>query len=119
MALDITCKPKPSLMRKLILLSSALFLFNQVNAQELVRYQTPAKELLELLDAPTTPTFSVSPDKSYYLLAYPTDMPDLADLAQPELKIAGVRINPNNYGASNPRTYSKFEIADFNIEKIY
>ena len=44
-------------------------------------------------------------------------MPDLADLAQPELKIAGVRINPNNYGASNPRTYSKFEIADFKTNR--
>lgn len=104
-------------MRKLILLSSVVFLISQVNAQELVRYQTPAKELLELLDAPSTPIFSISPNKNHYLLAYPTDMPDLADLAQPELKIAGVRINPNNYGASNPRTYSKFEIADFKTNK--
>ncbi|MGE0078966.1 MAG: prolyl oligopeptidase family serine peptidase [Bacteroidales bacterium] len=85
----------------------------QLTAQELVRYQTPPKELLDLIDAPATPIFSLSPNKQFYLLAYPKEMPDLAELAQPELKIAGLRINPNNYGNSNNRSYTKLELIDF------
>ncbi len=86
-------------------------------AQELVRYQTPPQELLSLIEAPSTPSFSVSPNKQTYLLAYPQDMPDLMELAQPELKIAGTRINPSNYGQSNTRSYAKFEIVDFVTNK--
>ncbi len=101
------------LMRKFKFLTVVLIVvFNQTFAQELVRYQTPAKELLDLLDAPVTPSFSISPSKQAYLLAYPMDMPDLSELAQPELKVAGLRINPNNFGSSNPRSYSKFELVD-------
>ncbi|KAB2866522.1 MAG: S9 family peptidase, partial [Bacteroidales bacterium] len=106
-------------MRKLKLLTVALIVaFNQSFAQELVRYQTPAKELLDLLDAPVTPSFSISPSKQVYLLAYLMDMPDLSELAQPELKVAGLRINPNNFGNSNPRSYSKFEFVDLKTKKI-
>lgn len=99
------------------LLIAVLLQLSPLAAQELVRYQTPAQELLELLDAPVTPTFSINSKKSHYLLAYPTDMPDLLEFAQPELKVAGLRINPNNYGASNPRTYTKLEVVDINAAK--
>lgn len=98
------------------LLVSILWL-NHTIAQELARYQTPPKELMALIEAPSTPSFSISPNKQVYLLAYPQEMPDLMELAQPELKIAGLRINPRNYGQSNPRTYSKFDIINFIANK--
>lgn len=100
-----------------LIIAAVIIACGQLFGQELVRYQTPAKELLDLLDAPLTPSFSISPNKQAYILAYPTDMPDLMELAQPELKIAGLRINPSNYGSSNPRSYQKFEIVDFKTKK--
>jgi len=103
--------------RTLYILAVTIIGANQAIAQELVRYQTPPKELLELIEAPSTPSFSISPNKLVYLLAYPQEMPDLMELAQPELKIAGLRINPHNYGQSNPPSYSKFEIINFSTNK--
>lgn len=59
-------------------------------------YQTPPKELAALVDAPPTPAMSVGPG-DYALLAESPLFLTIEDLAQPELKIAGLRFNPRNH----------------------
>ena len=63
-------------------------------SQEPVRYTEPPDELKELLEAPSTPVLRVNPTSTHVLYAYPEGMPDISELAQPELKLAGIRINP-------------------------
>lgn len=105
-------------MKKFSLFLALIAIINtQLIAQELVRYQTPPKELLDLIDAPSTPILSLSPNKQFYMLAYPQEMPDLLELTQPELKIAGLRINPDNYGHSNHQSYNRIEIVEINSMK--
>lgn len=93
--------------RLLTLLALAIFASKISNAQEPTRYMEPAKELLEILDAPLTPSLILNPSKTHVLFAYPQEMPDISELAQGELKLAGIRINPENFGTSKPRTWSK------------
>jgi dipeptidyl aminopeptidase/acylaminoacyl peptidase len=57
-------------------------------------YKKPPKEVLDILNAPVTPTASVSPTRDNILLATGLRYPPLADLAQPMLRLAGRRINP-------------------------
>src|SRR5690349_14079687 len=57
-------------------------------------YKKPPKEVLDILNAPTTPGASVSPTRDNVILSTGLRYPPLADLAQPVLRIAGRRINP-------------------------
>ncbi len=57
-------------------------------------YKKPPKEILDILNAPVTPTASISPTRDNMLLTTGLRNPPLADLAQPVLRIAGRRINP-------------------------
>ncbi|MDX6612130.1 MAG: hypothetical protein QOD75_1316 [Blastocatellia bacterium] len=61
-------------------------------------YRKPPKEVLDILNAPVTPTALVSPTRDNVLLATGFRYPPLSDLAQPMLRLAGLRINPATNG---------------------
>lgn len=61
-------------------------------------YKKPPREVLDILTAAVTPTASVSPARDSILLTTGLRYPPLADLAEPMLRIAGLRINPNTSG---------------------
>lgn len=57
-------------------------------------YQKPPKAILDVLDAPSSPFVSVSPSRDRMLLAQTTRYPSIAELSEPMLRLAGLRINP-------------------------
>ena len=61
-------------------------------------YKKPPQDVLDVLTAAVTPTVSVSPAHDTMLLATDLRYPPIADLAQPMLRLAGLRINPNSNG---------------------
>jgi dipeptidyl aminopeptidase/acylaminoacyl peptidase len=68
--------------------------------QENQGYQRAPEEIAKLLEAPLTPTISISPDKNLMALLDRSDYPSIEELSRPELRIAGLRINPENFGPS-------------------
>lgn len=58
-------------------------------------YRKPPKEIMDVLNAPAIPNTSVSPARDKIALLEPLRYPPIADLAQPMLRLAGVRVNPN------------------------
>jgi dipeptidyl aminopeptidase/acylaminoacyl peptidase len=70
-------------------------------------YRKPPKEVLDILNAPVTPTAWVSPTQDNMLLSTGLRYPPLADLAQPMLRLAGRRINP----ASNSPHRLQYSVA--------
>jgi len=66
-------------------------------------YRNPSPALTRIVEAEATPSVSLSPDRSWMLLQERPNLIDLIDLAQPELRIAGRRINPRTNGASRTR----------------
>lgn len=85
----------------------ALFLAAPLAAQEVVdSYQTPAPELARLVDAPVTPSASLSPDGEVMLLQERPSLPTIAEVSRPELRIAGLRIDPRNNGPSRSRGFT-------------
>ncbi|HYX43140.1 MAG TPA: hypothetical protein VE821_15650, partial [Pyrinomonadaceae bacterium] len=61
-------------------------------------YRKPPQAVLDVLNAPVTPSASVSPTGELMLLATGVRYPPISDLAQPMLRLAGLRINPNTNG---------------------
>jgi dipeptidyl aminopeptidase/acylaminoacyl peptidase len=70
-------------------------------------YRQPPQEIIDLVDAPPSPGISVSPDESHMLILYPPSFPSIAEVSQPELRLAGLRINPRVFGPSRTTYYSR------------
>ena len=85
---------------KNILIISWLFIGTNLFAQDAIEYQTPPKEIYDLVMAKPNPGVSFNSKGQFMLILDRSSMPLVEDLAQPELRIAGLRINPNNFGPS-------------------
>jgi dipeptidyl aminopeptidase/acylaminoacyl peptidase len=77
-------------------------------AQTNLKYQQPPKPIVDLVDVLPTPAVSVSPASPaatarWMLIQQISGLPSIADLAQPELRLAGVRFNPKTNGPSRGR----------------
>ena len=77
-------------------------------------YHQPPAEILHVLNAPTPPEAFVDPAGSEILLAERILYPPVADLAQPMLRIAGVRINPKNNGPHNVFLFKSLVLQSLN-----
>ncbi|HET8547723.1 MAG TPA: prolyl oligopeptidase family serine peptidase [Bryobacteraceae bacterium] len=57
-------------------------------------YQKPPKEILEVLNAPSPPVLYPNPAGTHVIIAQLRRYPEIADLAEPFVGLAGVRVNP-------------------------
>lgn len=65
-------------------------------------YQKPPQAVSDILDAPAPPALSVSPTGEHLLLIQSTRYPSIEEVAQPMLRLAGLRINPKTNGPHRP-----------------
>ncbi len=63
-------------------------------------YQLPSAALQAVVDAPRAPSLSLSPRRDLAAMLQSPPLPSIETVAQPELKLAGVRINPATHSAS-------------------
>jgi dipeptidyl aminopeptidase/acylaminoacyl peptidase len=66
-------------------------------------YRVPSQVLVDIVDAPPTPGVSVGPGAEWLLLQQGPSLPPISELAEPELRIAGMRISPQTNGPSRGR----------------
>lgn len=78
-----------------------------LRAQTNLNYQLPPKAMADLVDTRPTPNVVVSPadasGRKWMSIGYISGLPAIADLAQPELRLAGLRFNPKTNGPSRGR----------------
>jgi len=74
-----------------------------VLAQDGLSYQQPPAPIADILDKKPTPTPSLSPDRTTLALFDRSNLPPIAELAEPMLRLGGYRINPRNNGPANSR----------------
>src|SRR6185295_6223371 len=77
---------------------TCVLLFLSITAIAQQGYRKPPQEVLDILNAPVTPIALVSPARDKILLITGFRYPPLSDLAQPMLRLAGLRINPSSNG---------------------
>ena len=63
-----------------------------------------------LPDAPLTPVISLSPQRDAVILMQPVRYPPIAEVAQPMLRLAGIRIDSDSNGMHRAPDYSSFTL---------
>lgn len=91
------------------------FLLNLVFSWQLssaadLKYQTPPKSLADVVDAAPTPAVDISPDQQWLLILEQANLPSIEEVSQPELRIAGIRLNPRTSGPSRLRYSTAMQI---------
>ncbi|HEX3744004.1 MAG TPA: prolyl oligopeptidase family serine peptidase [Bryobacteraceae bacterium] len=86
---------KPVIRAPFILLGAALAMFAADG------YQKPPKVVMDILNAPSTPTLVLNPTNTYAVQGSPIRYPPVAELAMPMRRLAGIRINPLTNGLHN------------------
>jgi hypothetical protein len=72
----------------------------------------PPPVIADLIDARRAPTVFLTTDRRRLLLLEPSGLPPLLELAQPELRLAGLRINPRNHGPSRAGYFTGITVLD-------
>ena len=85
-----------------------------VSAQPAGGYREPVPELKAIVDAPRPPQLSLSPRRDLIALQQVPPLPSIALVAQPELRLAGLRINPRTYAPSRFSFASDLWLMDVN-----
>ena len=102
---------------RLLFLVVALPLWNAANAQQATQqapvlhgYQKAPQPISDILNARPTPLVQVSPDGKWLLAADRLPYPPVSDLAQPMLRLAGLRINPATNGRHHPPRFTALHL---------
>ncbi|EKB49604.1 S9 family peptidase [Cecembia lonarensis] len=83
----------------------AFFTAFHTQAQEALTYQTPPQAIADLVNADPTPLVSFSRSGDFMLVLERTGNPSIEELAQAELRIGGIRINPATNGPSRTGSF--------------
>jgi dipeptidyl aminopeptidase/acylaminoacyl peptidase len=83
-----------------ICLALIVLVAHKAGAQGALKYQLPPDEIVKIVDASQIPSVSISPDNSKIILIDRPELITIRELAQEELRIAGLRINPVYSGPS-------------------
>ncbi len=75
-------------------------------------YQQPVPELAQLIDTPLPPRELPGPDDAGLLLAEVPLLFPIAEVAQPELKLAGLRFNPVSHAETRAYYFSGLRFVD-------
>lgn len=100
---------KNNLKRAALSLSLIVLAFGLV-AQAQDTYRRPSQAVLDALNAPVTPLISVSPARDRLLMYQPVRYPPVADVSQPMLRLAGLRINPATNGLHRAPYYVQLTV---------
>ena len=95
---------------KTFLLITFILAFGFSKAQVDITYQKPPKEILELADAPQTPSVLIDDESENIVLIYRNKYKSIRELSEPEMRLAGLRINPATNIGSRTRFYNDLSL---------
>lgn len=81
-------------------------------------YRKPSAAIDRVLRAPLPPSTWLSPTREWMLEATPVNRPPLADLAQPMLRLGGIRLIPNNRAHHGERYWSDLQLVHVSDGKV-
>lgn len=76
-------------------------------------WQLPPEPINQILNTPPTPTLAVSPNYKWVVELEKPLLLDIAELAEPEVALAGCLINPQTNGPSGQNAYRSIKIREF------
>ena len=88
-----------------------LFFFGIIKSQENYSYQKPPTEILELVDITLPPRVLIDENKNFMIYLYRNSYKSIDELSSPEIKLAGLRLNPNSNSRSRINYYNNIMIS--------
>ncbi len=73
-------------------------------------YRLPPQVLIDIMDAPPTPRINLDPKRQWMLLLKQPSLPSVAELAERELRLGGMRIKPQINGPSRTTSLTGVEL---------
>ena len=89
---------------------SLLIILANVKAQENLTYQKPSDEILNLVDVTLPPRVLMDESKKYMVCIYRDAYKTIKELSEPEMRLAGLRINPKTNIGSRTNYYNNIKI---------
>jgi len=108
-----------NLIKKWLVSGICLMISQSILAQDAVGYQLPPKEIADLLLAKPTPGVSIDSKAQWLLQSERNSYPTVEELGQPEIRIAGLRLNPNNFSPSRQSYINRFVLKNIPSGKEY
>lgn len=99
--------------------SLLLLAFSFTFGQDDMRYQLPPKSIADLLLAKPTPLVRIDSKAQWMLVSERNSYPTVEELGQPENRIAGLRLNPNNFSPSRQTYINNFLLKNIPSGKEY
>ncbi len=90
-----------------------------IAAQDDGAYKMPPKDVADMLLAKSTPGVSVDDKGEWMLFTESSSYPSVEELARPELKIAGLRINPGNFAPSRQNFINNLSLRNISTGKDF
>ena len=88
-----------------------LFCFSIIKSQENYIYQRPPNEILELVDVSLPPRVLIDENKKFMVHLHRDSYKSIIELSNPEIKLAGLRLNPNSNSRSRTNYYNNVMIS--------
>jgi dipeptidyl aminopeptidase/acylaminoacyl peptidase len=104
-------------MKKLLIAFLFISFCTTITAQTGDGYQLPPKDVADLLLAKPTPSVSINSKAEWMLLSERNPYPTVEELGQPELRIAGLRLNPANFSPSRQTFINNFKLKNIKTGK--
>jgi len=102
-----------------ILISFVLLLSVYTKAQDDGSYKLPPKDIADMLLVKPTPGVSVDDKGEWMLFTESNSYPSVEELARPELRIAGLRMNPANFAPSRQNFINNIYLRNIASGKDY
>ncbi len=83
----------------------SVFLFLPTITMAQTSWQLPPEPIASMLDAPQAQAVSISPDNQWLVLLDRPALLPIEDLAEPIVRVAGIRLNPRTHGPAQAYTY--------------
>lgn len=105
--------------KKINVLIITLFAVLLASAQNDNSYKLPPKDIADMVLAKRPPNVSANDNATMLLFMDSPTYPSVEELAKPELKIAGLRINPANFSLSRQNYVEHLSLLDVPAMKSY
>ncbi|WP_394693364.1 S9 family peptidase [Hyphobacterium sp.] len=100
------------MIRQILALAGCAGLISSAALAQDDAYRLPPQEIVDIVDAPSSPWTTFSPDRRHLLLIHRESLPPVAELARPMERLAGLRLDAATNGRHGPRTATGLSVID-------
>jgi len=101
----------------LIVITSCFF--TSLFAQDDVSYKMPPKEMADMLTVQPTPGVNIDDKGEWMLFTETSSYAPVEELAKPEIRVAGLRMNPNNFAPSRQNFINNLYLKNISSSKTF